>query len=709
MLGQQWSPLRTQFVKRITISPPPLCFSRHVFSFTLQNQDPERHCAVPPAEGPTNNTLGVANASPATPIFFPYGQQNFAEIRKAKQWYSDKTHVIPVFEKAGKHSMFLRPPRFGKSLLNSTLHSYYDLRQKNEFNNLFGDLYIGKNPIPLKNCFYVLPLDFSIDTTSATPTGISAALRDKINYSIMNFSQDYVSRSTNPRLLVLIDEYDRFANKLMLEDIRAYNKVVTGTSGVPLSSPIRAFYEAIKTGNSRLMDYRSITFGIAPLALADASGANNIEQITLVDSLADACGLTKRDLSEALAAIGVSGNEQAVVLEVMQRYYNGYRFHENVPDEKLMYNTTLCLSFFRKYLANSQFRDVVQSWKQVDPQVLVDALKDPNTQPSDNIISLFCKPPVNSKTQAIIEELLNPMVPVNISSVDQTFKLPDLLRGSQASRQNMLSLMWYHGWVTFIPPPTTDPSARGKRFLRPPNTLVTGPLFNHLREKLQLNMDQIVHTICHPNEETVKNLLWGVICKLGVRMDNAFPEAGLHAALESAFRATVGLKGVYTVSSEFPLLDVVGGKTKWNEARVHKLDYAKRHDLILRYENQVLMLELKRLRPNGIIIPGKDKSFQCVSLHGILQQFQKFTEQATPETLRSYKLSELLLNILKERPGTTVADLERKAQEQARKYKQLLLANDPTIESIEAFTVVQVGWPLLVKRVQDVKQTSSSN
>jgi hypothetical protein len=185
-------------------------------------------------------------------------------------------------------------------------------------------------------------------------------------------------RSKTPRLLVLIDEYDRFANKLMMANLPAYDSVVTGVSGDPLSSPIRAFYETIKEGFPGLKDYRSITFGIAPIALADASGANNInKRITFDATLADACGFTHQNLSKGLQAIGVNGEERKVALEVMQRYYNGYRFHKNVPCsvEKMLYNTTLTLSFLGEYRKDPEFREMVQNWKQEDPEQLVDKLK----------------------------------------------------------------------------------------------------------------------------------------------------------------------------------------------------------------------------------------------------------------------------------------------------------------------------------------------
>jgi hypothetical protein len=155
---------------------------------------------------------------------------------------------------------------------------------------------------------------------------------------------------------------------------------------------------------------------------------------------------------------------------------------------------------------------------------------------------LVCIPSVNNETQVIIEELLNPLVPVSVINY-KTYSPP------HRRRAHLLSLMWYHGWVTMTTPPTTNPAHQRKVFLCSPNELITGPLFKRLKEKLQLNMDQIV-TIHSPTEETVKDLLWDVISKLGVMMDNNFTEAGLQAGLVGAFKATVGFKGPYTVEAE---------------------------------------------------------------------------------------------------------------------------------------------------------------
>jgi hypothetical protein len=153
-------------------------------------------------------------------------------------------------------------------------------------------------------------------------------------------------------------------------------------------------------------------------------------------------------------------------------------------------------------------------------------------------------------------------------------------------------------------------------------------LLQRLKEKLKLNIDQIVTTIRSPTEKTVKDLLWDVISKLGVMMDNNFTEANLQAGLVGAFKATVGFKGPYTVEAECLL-----------PAKGKKLDYVKRIDLILRYGNQVLLLELKRLPPRGIVIPGREGDFEKVDFPSVLEDFKESLPSES-ETLRDLKLSD---------------------------------------------------------------------
>lgn len=73
----------------------------------------------------------------------------------------DKTPYIRVLESLSSYLFFLRPRRFGKSLLVSMLIHYYGEQHRAEFENLFGAYDIGKNPTPLAHSYLTLLFEFS--------------------------------------------------------------------------------------------------------------------------------------------------------------------------------------------------------------------------------------------------------------------------------------------------------------------------------------------------------------------------------------------------------------------------------------------------------------------------------------------------------------------------------------------------------------------
>ena len=98
----------------------------------------------------------------------PYGESNFEKIRKENYLYVDKTRFIEMVENEPKsYSFMIRPRKFGKSLFLSMLFHYYDCCSAHKFEALFGDLYIGKNPTPKRNSYFVVRFSFAgIDTRS---------------------------------------------------------------------------------------------------------------------------------------------------------------------------------------------------------------------------------------------------------------------------------------------------------------------------------------------------------------------------------------------------------------------------------------------------------------------------------------------------------------------------------------------------------------
>jgi hypothetical protein len=91
----------------------------------------------------------------------PYGVSDFKDLKKGDYAYVDKTPFIASLEEHCVFASFFRPRRFGKSLLISMLEYYYDYKYADQFDELFGDTWIGTHPTPLRNSFGVLKIDFS--------------------------------------------------------------------------------------------------------------------------------------------------------------------------------------------------------------------------------------------------------------------------------------------------------------------------------------------------------------------------------------------------------------------------------------------------------------------------------------------------------------------------------------------------------------------
>ena len=63
--------------------------------------------------------------------YIPRGIGDFFSLKNENYYYVDKTNYIEVLEETRlKYIFFLRPCRFGKTLLISTLANYYDVNKR---------------------------------------------------------------------------------------------------------------------------------------------------------------------------------------------------------------------------------------------------------------------------------------------------------------------------------------------------------------------------------------------------------------------------------------------------------------------------------------------------------------------------------------------------------------------------------------------------
>ena len=72
----------------------------------------------------------------------PYGITDFEAIIKDNFYYVDKTMFIEKIEMQPRYLFLIRPRRFGKSLTLAMLEAYYDVNHAEQFDELFGQLYI---------------------------------------------------------------------------------------------------------------------------------------------------------------------------------------------------------------------------------------------------------------------------------------------------------------------------------------------------------------------------------------------------------------------------------------------------------------------------------------------------------------------------------------------------------------------------------------
>ena len=295
----------------------------------------------------------------------PYGLSNFKQVITDGYAYVDKTDYIAKLEDSGRHIILLRPRRFGKSLLLSAMEYYYDTQHATEFDTLFGNLYLGKHPTPLKNSYQVLFMEFSGIDTGEGEARIYQRFNEKIATSLQGFLRRYgyaealgatIELKTSPaakmeyffevmsgqKILLLIDEYDHFANTILADDLTLFQRVV-GKGGF-----VRSFYETIKTATQRGTVDRLYITGVTPIMLDSMTSGFNIgENLSLHEDFNEAIGFTKTEVAALLQPLVEACNlEPATLLADITRWYNGYRF---APATDTVFNANMVLYFVKNF------------------------------------------------------------------------------------------------------------------------------------------------------------------------------------------------------------------------------------------------------------------------------------------------------------------------------------------------------------------------
>ena len=350
---------------------------------------------------------------------YPIGIQTFSEIQEGNYLYIDKTEYVYRMTHSSSKYMFLsRPRRFGKSLLTSTLHSYFSGRKE-----LFHGLAIEK----LEKEWIEYPvLHFDMSTAKHVD---KEQLLQELNLKLFNYEEIYgkMEEEVNPnqrlmglikrayeqtgrKVVVLIDEYDA-----PLLDVAHEHENL----GI-LRNIMRNFYSPLKACDPYLR-YVFLT-GITKFSqLSIFSELNNIKNISMDEPYAAICGITedemliqmREDIDNLAIKMEISSEE---VVQKLKENYDGYHFTYPSPD---IYNPFSLLNAFADGKFNSYW------FGSGTPTYLIQMLKKFNVEPSEignnhAEVSAFDAP---TETMTDIIPLLYQSGYITIKDYDKTLDL----------------------------------------------------------------------------------------------------------------------------------------------------------------------------------------------------------------------------------------------------------------------------------------------
>ncbi|MBL0700472.1 MAG: AAA family ATPase [Desulfosarcina sp.] len=386
---------------------------------------------------------------------FPYGVSDFKKINTQGYFYCDKTDKINLLEKSDSQ-LFIRPRRFGKSLVLSMLENYYDVAKKDEFEAIFGGLKIGKNPTKLRNSYFILKFDFSCVDPTGSAEEVKQALFNHINDCIKGFilyygrynlpgievnKNDAISsinsllnsvRMTPYPVYLLIDEYDNFANTVMMgvqSSKKRYETLVHD------EGPLRTFFKAVKASTSGSMFDRVFITGVSPVVMSDiTSGYNIAENIYFEPEFNDLCGFKQAEIENVLKEIvtkcGFEKEKIREAVKLMQTYYNGYTF-SHAADEHI-YNPTLCLYFFKQFEKRCEY-----------PREML----DDNLAMDETKLEYIAQIP---KGRDLLMSLVEHKQQVVVSRISKRFGVKEMLTDKSRDNTFLTSFLYYFGVLTIV-------------------------------------------------------------------------------------------------------------------------------------------------------------------------------------------------------------------------------------------------------------------
>lgn len=270
----------------------------------------------------------------AKKIKYPLGIQTFSKVREGGYLYVDKTALMYDLIDTFDYVFLSRPRRFGKSLLMTTLESYF--RGEKE---LFEGLAISRLEKDWES-YPVLHIDLS-----GRSYNDKDSLKSLLDLYLEGWETEYgikekrnapderfavvirtAAEITGKNVVVLIDEYDTPLSDTI--DNKELQDVYRGQ--------LHGFYSVLKKVD-RYIKFCMLT-GVTKFGKVSVfSGLNNLTDITFDDRYAAICGITEEELHEYFASgvAKLAAKYQSTVEEVYDKLkynYDGYHFSECMLD-----------------------------------------------------------------------------------------------------------------------------------------------------------------------------------------------------------------------------------------------------------------------------------------------------------------------------------------------------------------------------------------
>jgi len=267
-------------------------------------------------------------------IKYPIGIQTFRNIVEEGYLYIDKTGFVHDLDENYKYVFLSRPRRFGKSLLSSTIHSYFE-GEKELFNGLrAGELKKEWTRHPVfhfdmstaKHCDEEqLISELSLKLVRYEEVYGKGENEEKINQRFEGLVHRAVEQ-TGEKAVIIIDEYDAPLLDVMNDKERL----------TPMRQIMRNFYSPIKS----LDPYLRFVFitGINKFAqLSIFSELNNLQNISMMPKYSAICGISKSELDNGMREpVQILADRQGVSFEeareLLKDNYDGYHFSEESED-----------------------------------------------------------------------------------------------------------------------------------------------------------------------------------------------------------------------------------------------------------------------------------------------------------------------------------------------------------------------------------------